>query len=167
MHIFVLLPCPCSWGRPLVDLFPWRLHIPIHPRGPAALRAVGKNKSPIPTPPSLSPRAPAVILVYSEPFTHQNTHLPKYHSHSFHLSHSFNLVLAVEQLYWVQPTSLRAVYSQLLWAQRVLNFSTALIADSPQLHSGPLECIGIWSLQESRPTRGLLQQSSLFNTSQY
>lgn len=43
MHIFVLLPCPCSWGRPLVDLFPWRLHIPIHPRGPAALRAGGKT----------------------------------------------------------------------------------------------------------------------------
>lgn len=31
---------PCCWGRPLVGLLLWRLHILIYPRGPAALRAV-------------------------------------------------------------------------------------------------------------------------------
>ena len=34
----------------IVGLIPRRLHIPTHPRGPAAFRAVGKNPSPSPTP---------------------------------------------------------------------------------------------------------------------
>jgi hypothetical protein len=38
-----LLPCPFCWGRLLVGLLPWRHHLLIHPRGPAAFRAVGQQ----------------------------------------------------------------------------------------------------------------------------
>ena len=36
-----ILPGLCCWGRPLVGLLPWRFHLPIHARGPAAPREVG------------------------------------------------------------------------------------------------------------------------------
>jgi hypothetical protein len=60
---------------------------------------------------------------------------------------------------WV--TVLRAADPQPLWEQWILNysecrgsnFSTALSECSR-----PLECVGIWHLQGSRPTRGLPQQ---------
>lgn len=58
------------------------------------------------------------------------------------------------------PTVLSAADPQLLWVQRVLNFSTALSAVCPTALSaeGLLECIRIWSLLGSRPTIGLPQQ---------
>ena len=67
-----LSPGPCCWGRLLVGLLPWRLHIPLHLRGLVELRAVDKK---FPQTPSSSPRAAAGSLVDLEPINPPN-HLP-------------------------------------------------------------------------------------------
>jgi hypothetical protein len=70
----------------------------IHPKGPAALRAVGKNHpTTITHTTTPGPQVPELLLGAwwtSGPITHQNPHLSQYHSPSLHPYNSFHLVLA-------------------------------------------------------------------------
>lgn len=69
----------CVW--PLVGLLPWRLHVLIHPRGPTALRAVGKN---FPYPLLLPPQSWSCCWEPGGLWTHNppNPCPPEYHSPS-------------------------------------------------------------------------------------
>ena len=65
-NVLWFLPSPCCWGRPLVDLLPWRLHIPSILEDPLHSEQLVRTPSPA------SPRAVPGSLVDSRPMTYQN-----------------------------------------------------------------------------------------------